>query len=386
MWALLGVTWLNSLGSGILWSGVPFVTERQYGFTERQNLLLALVESVIYVAMAMSAGPLVRWLGRRFEVTPRGWLGGVMWVQAAASLLALTGEAGVVAAACIVSAVGAALWPVMESYVASGRHGHDMRRALGAFNVTWMSATGIALVGMGPLMARGDPNLALLALIPASGISVLILSAFPERPAEHAPEQAHAHLAPQYPFLLRATRWVVPTSYVFVSVIGPVLPFLVRDLGIDEGMRTLVASLWMFARMLTVALLATRTFWHGRWSALAAGVLLLVGGFALAVLAPSATLLVAGLCAFGAGHGIIYYSSLYYAMAVGGAEVDAGGRFEALIGLGYVVGPLVGMAAATSSAGLALTICGAGAVGLAPAALAWRAWRTRAFGSVERTA
>jgi MFS family permease len=374
MWALLGVTWLNSLGSGILWSGVPFVTERQYGFTERQNLLLALVESVIYVAMAMSAGPLVRWLGRRFEVTPRGWLGGVMWVQAAASLLALTGEAGVVAAACIVSAVGAALWPVMESYVASGRHGHDMRRALGAFNVTWMSATGIALV------------LALLALIPASGISVLILSAFPERPAEHAPEQAHAHLAPQYPFLLRATRWVVPTSYVFVSVIGPVLPFLVRDLGIDEGMRTLVASLWMFARMLTVALLATRTFWHGRWSALAAGVLLLVGGFALAVLAPSATLLVAGLCAFGAGHGIIYYSSLYYAMAVGGAEVDAGGRFEALIGLGYVVGPLVGMAAASSQAGLALTICGAGAVGLAPAALAWRAWRTRAFGSVERTA
>jgi hypothetical protein len=44
------------------------------------------------------------------------------------------------------------------------------------------------------------------------------------------------------------------------------------------------------------------------------------------------------------------------------------------------------MAAATSSAGLALTICGAGAVGMAPAALAWRAWRLRAFGSVERAA
>ena len=179
---------------------------------------------------------------------------------------------------------------------------------------------------------------------------------------------------------------MVPTSYVFVSVIGPVLPFLVRDLGIEEGMRTLVASLWMFARMLTVALLATRTFWHGRWSALAVGVALLVGGFALAVMAPNVTLLVAGLCAFGAGHGVIYYSSLYYAMAVGGAEVDAGGRFEALIGVGYVVGPLAGMAAATSSSGLALTICAAGAMGMAPAALAWRAWRARAFGSVERAA
>ena len=51
-----------------------------------------------------------------------------------------------------------------------------------------------------------------------------------------------------------------------------------------------------------------------------------------------------GFGAFGAGMGIVYYAALYYAMAVGRAEVDAGGTHEGLIGGGYTIGPLVGLA------------------------------------------
>jgi hypothetical protein len=43
---------------------------------------------------------------------------------------------------------------------------------------------------------------------------------------------------------------------------------------------------------------------------------------------------------------------LYYAMAVGSAEVDAGGKHEAVIGLGYTAGPMLGlMALGLSSTG-----------------------------------
>ena len=38
-----------------------------------------------------------------------------------------------------------------------------------------------------------------------------------------------------------------------------------------------------------------------------------------------------------------YYAALYYAMSVGRAKVDAGGTHEALIGGGYMFGPLVGL-------------------------------------------
>jgi hypothetical protein len=45
---------------------------------------------------------------------------------------------------------------------------------------------------------------------------------------------------------------------------------------------------------------------------------------------------------------------LYYAMSVGGADVDAGGTHEALIGAGYTIGPGIGLLAtvATERAGV----------------------------------
>ena len=53
-------------------------------------------------------------------------------------------------------------------------------------------------------------------------------------------------------------------------------------------------------------------------------------------------MLLAGLIAYGAGMGVIYYASLYYVMTVGDAAVDAGGNFEALIGVGLLPGPAAG--------------------------------------------
>ncbi|NBQ14248.1 MAG: hypothetical protein EBU31_06470, partial [Proteobacteria bacterium] len=104
---MLTVTWANSLASGILWSGVPFVTERQYGFTKTQNLALALAEAAVYVVVAFFSGSILRRLGTRGGLTPRGWLAGVFVVQVAASFVALTGVWGLIAASCILSAVGA---------------------------------------------------------------------------------------------------------------------------------------------------------------------------------------------------------------------------------------------------------------------------------------
>lgn len=389
-WALISITWINSLGSGLLWSGVPFVTEGQYGFTKAQNLLLALVESVLYVVVAFSAGPLMRAYARK-GLTARGWLAGVFVVQLVSSCLVLLGLWGVVVGACLLSVVGAALWPVMESYLSSGRHGHDMRRAIGVFNVAWMSATGAALLLMAPFTGTPAAAYSLLALLPVSVASLALLRAFPRQPAPHQPDEHHTHVPPGYSALLRASRFILPVSYVFISVLGPVLPYRMKALELEEWTKTPLTSLWMFARMGMVVLLAYYPFWHGKWSTIAVGVVLLAGGFGCAMLAPSAPVLVVGLAAFGIGHGILYYASLYYAMAVGSAAVDAGGVFEALIGVGYVIGPLAALAAGMSATGagsdgqgqatLTLTVSCVAALGLTPAAWIWLR-RPRHGGSV----
>jgi hypothetical protein len=67
-------------------------------------------------------------------------------------------------------------------------------------------------------------------------------------------------------------------------------------------------------------------------------------------------------------------------MSVGHAEVDAGGHFEALIGVGYITGPiasLIGMAVAGESGARGLVfVLAAGASMLA--AREWWRWRRSA--------
>ncbi len=70
----------------------------------------------------------------------------------------------------------------------------------------------------------------------------------------------------------------------------------------------------------------------------------LVGG------TPGLVMVIAGLIGFGIGVGIVYAATLYYTMEVGSAQVEASGMFETLIGIGYVLGPLCGLAGSSAVA------------------------------------
>jgi hypothetical protein len=96
--------------------------------------------------------------------------------------------------------------------------------------------------------------------------------------------------------------------------------------------------------------------------------------------------LFAGLLLFGTGMAVIYTAAIYYALEVGKAEVDAGGKHEALIGIGYTVGPGVGLAASVGidrgavGAGLfePLVLGGVGLIAVgAVAGVAWRIARAK---------
>jgi hypothetical protein len=115
----------------------------------------------------------------------------------------------------------------------------------------------------------------------------------------------------------------------------------VTDLTVPMGV---IGATWMVTRFLTLGFMSVVPFWHGKWSTLVVAGSALAGGLALVLLASTAGGIVVGLALFGVGMGLTYCLSLYYALAVGKGAVDAGGGFEALIGLGYLVGPLLGLA------------------------------------------
>jgi hypothetical protein len=343
--AVLGVTFLGSITGGVFWAGIYFLTREHYRFSPERNLVLALAMGSIYVVSAYGAGRLFAALGGKRG--PRRVLARVLGVWGLAALLPVTFpavEAAIWVAALIGAVTSGLVWPVVESYLGAGRHGRDLRSALGWFNVTWTSATALPLLVL-PLLHRVHP-LAAFALCALANLgAILVLQALPPRPGVSTPEASGAALGNEYPFLLDATRWLLPLSYLLSSTLAPVLPYRLSALGAGALPESVIAATWMLARFATLGTMSLVHVWHGRWGALVLGGVSLGAGVSLALLASSLPTAVLGLFLFGVGMGIIYFSSIYYSLAVGHGAVDAGGGFEALIGLGYVLGPIVGIAA-----------------------------------------
>ena len=68
-------------------------------------------------------------------------------------------------------------------------------------------------------------------------------------------------------------------------------------------------------------------------------------GFFLILFSGSLPVVLVGEALFGLGAGQIYCAAFYYAMVSKNASVDAGGGHESVVGLGFTLGPAVGLLA-----------------------------------------
>jgi MFS family permease len=342
---VLIVAWLASLGTGSVTNGVFFVTREQHDFSPQANLFLGLVLGAIYVLGALGVAPALRSLAARTLLTPRSLVAAmnlVMAASCAAPILAPEVWTLWLFVFIYIPLTGG-LWPVVESYLSGGRRGHPLRHAIGAFNLTWASAVAVSfwamapLVAMAPLWVIGGMGLIHVLCIP-------VILVWPIQPARHLEDAGEPH-PPVYERLLPCFRWLLVLSYVLLAALNPLLPWKLDVLDVRAGWQTPLVSAWMIARVGMFLLLQRWHGWHGHWRTpvWTAGVMLL--GFSGAMLAPDPLILMAALALFGVGAGGVYCGALYYAMAVGAAEVDAGGKHEATIGAGYALGPAAGLLA-----------------------------------------
>jgi hypothetical protein len=182
-------------------------------------------------------------------------------------------------------------------------------------------------------------------------ISIISLVWFTSTPGEHDEAMSQASVGPEYAHLLRSARVLLPLSYVLGSALGPLLPYLFARLKVEAFWETPATASWMTTRVVVMLVMWRVGFWHGRWGTLLLGGLSMTAGFAVIVTAPHLVFVLAGFVGFGLGMAVVYYSALYYAMAVGHAQIDAGGRHEALIGVGYSLGPAAGLIGVLTAGG-----------------------------------
>jgi hypothetical protein len=399
LWAVQVLSFLCSIGTGLVTNGVFYLTQSVYGFTRAENLLLAMIMGVTYIAGAKGAGPGVRALRRALPgLSSRGILVGLMVAMAVPLSLPLffpISRAWVMWTIVLVySPMTGVLWPMVESFLSGGRSGGELRSAIARWNLVWSGALLVPFLGIAALITS-SPSLGFLGLGVVHLACAVFLVTFEREPAPHL-EEAHEPHPPVYTQLLFVFRMLLPTGYFVFSAMNPILSSFMEQMGVAAVWRPIVAMSWLASRTASFGVLGRWQGWHGKWGFPIAGTVGLLVGFALAVLAPllgkgvaPVAMMTAGLVVFGAGMAMIYSGAIYYAMEVGKAEVDAGGTHEALVGVGYVVGPACGLAAAgsirygiTGAAWFEILVLGVvGAIGLGVGAYAILHARARSLQS-----
>src|SRR5438477_1197368 len=251
LWAVNLLTFFASIGTGVVWNGISFIAEHDYHFAKAITLALYGVMGATYVLGAFSTGRALRLLERR--LSPRAALGVILTCEAAAcvSLWFVHADWMLWAVACVMSVLSSWLWPIVESYLTAGRHGADMRSAIGWWNLSWTGATALALVLMMPVM-QSDPGmlhvagysikiearLAIVLLGALHAVALVPLTRFQRVPAAHDQEMSATSDEPEYPLLLRAARMLLPLSYVMTSAMSPLLPYLMDALHLKVEWRT----------------------------------------------------------------------------------------------------------------------------------------------------
>lgn len=397
---VLAVTWIGSVATGIPYNGLFFITKHVFNFSPIANFALGVMLGVTYIVGSLGTGPLLRRLrdrgfirnARQALIALSITMAFLCWLPVIAFFFTpaesrASASWSVWVFMAFYSALCGGFWPIVEAFLSGGRTAAELRSTTGKFNMTWSSALVFSLWSMVSFDEQGQ----VLALLISSAMHLLALVWVVRLPVEPGAHAHQDHAAPsEYRVLLAVHRVLLPTSYLVMYALSPQLPAIMSALSINPRWEPAIASSWLFARVVTFTTLERWHGWHGRWTTPVLGLTSVLVGFCVAVLSPiiasgtaGVVLLIVGLLTFGTGAATIYSAALYYAMEVGAAEVEAGGMHEAMIGVGYTLGPVCGLIpAGLVSAGsitpaianpLMLGLVGgsvAGAVGLA--------WRVKA--------
>jgi hypothetical protein len=407
-------TFLSSIGTGIVTSGIYFLTKGTYGFSPVRNYALGVVMGLMYILGAALAGPVISALRDRFPgITTRTILGAITGLMGLACAIpqaaaaagvggpgSLAGGWDIWLTVILYNPLSGALWPVVESYISGGRTGTSLRSAVSRWNIVWSTALVLAFWGLAPLIeTRGALAVLLLGLIHLASLG--LLAGFRPEPGAHE-AGAHEPHPESYPRLLTVFRLLLPTAFMVVSALSPYLTTSMARLGVPLPWQPVLATAWLVARVGGFVALERWQRWHGSWAMPVIGGVLLIGGFAMCVLAslgleadpspplhlPRLAIQLSGLALFGIGVSVIYAGAVYYALEVGQAEVDAGGKHESLIGIGYTAGPFLGLLASLGAqhgiidpASLEWAVLApvAGAAAFIGLLAFWRVWLGRAL-------
>jgi len=342
---------LNSFATTYYFYYFYFFMQKQFGFGDKANLVLAALNGFVCMFAAWWGGRFAQRAGY-FTALKLGF--GIMGL--ALLIGAQCASPRVHIAVMAVTVIGMSLtWATLEALVSEGERPDRLPQNIGIYNVVWAGTGALAYFTGGAMLDR--LGLQSLFYVPAVMFLGQLAGTFwLERTRRFEPvggptDQASVGELGLNPrpiarakAFLRMAWFANPFAYIAINTLIAVMPGLSTRLGLSTTLAGFCGSVWCFARLGAFAALWVWPGWHYRFRWLLSSYLALILSFAVMLTVPNLAVLVTAQLLFGLALGLIYYSSLYYSMDVGETKGEHGGIHEAVIGLGNFAGPAVGAA------------------------------------------
>ena len=339
---------MNSFGTVLFFTYLYFLLHDRFGFTDQSNLVVAALLGLCYAVASWQAGRLAQRWGY-FTALKVGFCVMIAGLLAGSQLASAAGQ---ITAAAVVTLGMCFTWPVLEALISEGETPDRVPHAIGIYNITWAATNAGALfIGGTLIMKLGYQSLFYLpaALFALEMALTFWLEKLPNPVVDEPSSAVASHAGGPAPRLAKSFQrmaWLAnPFAYIAINTLLAVLPGIAAKFHLSPMSAGFICSLWGFMRFLSFIVLWRWTGWHYRFRWLATAFGLLVISFAAILIAPSLVVVLMAQLLFGAAVGLIYYSSLFYAMDASDTKSEHGGIHEAAIGVGNSVGPAVGAAA-----------------------------------------
>ena len=341
---------INSFATVIYFNYLYFFFRDSYSFNDRQNLLLAALIGLMYTVSSWQAGRFAQKFGNftalkiGFTIMSAGLAAGLAVQNHLAPPFAADHRLALeIALACVVNLGMCFIWPVLEALVSEGP---NPARAVGIYNMTWAIANATAFFIGGTLIKFC--GYAAMFYVPVALMLLQLGLVFWLQKIYWVKTEPHGHNLPPDPHRpapalakkFQAMAWLAnPFAYIAINTLIAMLPGIAAKFQLSPMAAGFICSLWCFARVAAFFVLWKWTAWHYRFRWLVAAFALLIISFAVILIAPSLAVILAAQLFFGVAIGLIYYSSLFYAMDASETKSEHGGIHEAAIGVGNCLGP-----------------------------------------------
>ena len=342
---------LGAFATAYYFNYIFFVLKEQYHFTAYDNLRFCALNGFVFAFSALYGGKYAQKHGY-YQALTVGC--GIMAASLGAS--ALTNSSLGLIITMVVWTFGMCFtWPTLEAMACEKENAVWLPRMIAIYNIVWAGGAAVAYFSGGWIRQKlGDSSIFWVPILLHLAQIILVhktrkqlpgaqhdLEARPSIPEEEVPHEATPELNRKFQRLALIAN---PFAYIAMCTIIPLIPDLAVRLQLSPAWTGVYCSIWLFARLAAFMVLGLWTGWHYRFNWMIISYLLLILTFCGLLLMSNLWWIALAQLVLGWSFGLIYYSSLYYAMDASDTKGEHGGIHEAAIGSGIFAGPAIGAA------------------------------------------